>query len=205
MSSPPSWLSWSLPPVISHLPLIVLPIKAVLLVSSVGPSTFCLSTGWLFSLSSWCLRLLLLPCCSGWQPLPVGWVNESKSKSHGRRLPAHLPETLGLIREDLAENLPNCRKLWRPAAGQITPWEGGRQDGVCCRTVANVRNEAASSDVEGGVEVKCLHVQTRAKNKHNPTSKWYLQFTSLVFVLLKYSESKTKQSQFCDYAIQRLF
>lgn len=41
---------------------------------------------------------------------------------------AHPPETLGLIRELLPENLPNCRKLWRSAAGQITLWERGRQD-----------------------------------------------------------------------------
>lgn len=174
MSSPPSWLSWSLPPVLPHLPLVVLPIKAVLLLLSVGQSTFCLSrSGCLFSLSSWCLTLLLLLLrCSRWQLLPAGCVNgeTSKSKSHGRRLPAHLPETLGLIREILAENLPNCRKLWRSAAGQITPWEGGRQDGVCCRTVANVRNEAPSSDLEGGFEVER---QTRAKKKikRNPTSE----------------------------------
>lgn len=76
---------------------------------------------------------------------------------------AHLPETLGLIRELLAENLPNCRKLWRSAAGQITPWERGRQDGVWCTTVTNMRNEAASTYLEGGFEVKCLHIQTHAK------------------------------------------
>lgn len=38
---------------------------------------------------------------------------------------AHLPETLGLIWELLAENLPNGRKLGSSAAGRITAWERG--------------------------------------------------------------------------------
>lgn len=87
-SSPPSWLSQSLPPALPHLHLVVLPIKAALVLSPAGPSTFSLGRSTcLFPLSSWCL-MLLLPCCSRWQLLPVGCVNEetSKSKSHRRLL-----------------------------------------------------------------------------------------------------------------------
>lgn len=81
-----SWLSWSLPPALPHLHLVVLPIKAVLFLSSDGPSTFSLGGSvCLFSLSSWCFTLLLLPCCSRWQLLPVGHVNEETSKSKGHR------------------------------------------------------------------------------------------------------------------------
>lgn len=49
-------------------------------------------------------------------PRKRGDVKVKKSQAPAS---AHLPETFGLIRELLAANLPNCRKLCRSAAGQI--------------------------------------------------------------------------------------
>lgn len=76
----------------------------------------------------------------------------SKSKKSPLPASAHLPEPFGLIQQLLAVNLPNCRELWRYAAGQIAPRERGWQ------------NDDAMQDgyryLEGGFEVKSRRTDT---------------------------------------------
>lgn len=132
--------------------------------------------------------------------LSAAWTSQSQ-KVTDVGFPLTFQKPLGLIREILAENLPKCGKLWGPAAGRIRMvCAAGQLQTWEMKPHLLMWKEGLRSNVS-----TFKHVPKIKKKNVIPHLKWYPQFTSLVFVSLNYSESKTKQSQFCDYAIQRLF